>query len=175
MAEREGFEPPIPLRVCLISSQVHSTGLCHLSALEARRPSAFPSLLAISCHGNAPPATAERGVPWHFAGRPAHALARHTPRVHRTPQRRASSPARPSSYGVLPHRPAEAPACCARLRAFSWQARGSGWLSTIKIIVSGSFGLTVIPLVFGCCCAVGAIQTGPGIWLRSARVEFGTC
>jgi hypothetical protein len=31
MAEREGFEPPIPLRVCLISSQVHSTGLCHLS------------------------------------------------------------------------------------------------------------------------------------------------
>jgi hypothetical protein len=31
LAEREGFEPPIPLRVCLISSQVHSTGLCHLS------------------------------------------------------------------------------------------------------------------------------------------------
>ncbi len=33
MAEREGFEPPIPVKVCLISSQVHSTGLCHLSAL----------------------------------------------------------------------------------------------------------------------------------------------
>ena len=33
MAEREGFEPPVPLRVRLISSQVHSTGLCHLSAL----------------------------------------------------------------------------------------------------------------------------------------------
>src|SRR5580704_8006235 len=33
MAEREGFEPPIDLRLCLISSQVHSTGLCHLSAL----------------------------------------------------------------------------------------------------------------------------------------------
>jgi hypothetical protein len=33
MAEREGFEPPIPFRVCLISSQVHSTGLCHLSVL----------------------------------------------------------------------------------------------------------------------------------------------
>jgi hypothetical protein len=32
MAERGGFEPPIPLRVCLISSQVHSTGLCHLSS-----------------------------------------------------------------------------------------------------------------------------------------------
>src|SRR5277367_4876226 len=31
MAERGGVEPPIPLRVCLISSQVHSTGLCHLS------------------------------------------------------------------------------------------------------------------------------------------------
>ena len=32
MAEREGFEPPIDLRLCLISSQVHSTGLCQLSA-----------------------------------------------------------------------------------------------------------------------------------------------
>ena len=32
MAEREGFEPPIALRLCLISSQVHSTGLYHLSA-----------------------------------------------------------------------------------------------------------------------------------------------
>ena len=35
MAEREGFEPPIELPLCLISSQVHSTGLCHLSALLA--------------------------------------------------------------------------------------------------------------------------------------------
>jgi hypothetical protein len=25
VAEREGFEPPIPVKVCLISSQVHST------------------------------------------------------------------------------------------------------------------------------------------------------
>jgi hypothetical protein len=33
VAEREGFEPPIAFRLCLISSQVHSTGLCHLSAL----------------------------------------------------------------------------------------------------------------------------------------------
>ena len=33
MAERGGFEPPIALRLCLISSQVHSTGLCHLSVL----------------------------------------------------------------------------------------------------------------------------------------------
>ncbi len=32
MAEREGFEPPIPVKVWLISSQLHSTGLCHLSA-----------------------------------------------------------------------------------------------------------------------------------------------
>ena len=31
MAEREGFEPPIALRLCLISSQVRSTGLRHLS------------------------------------------------------------------------------------------------------------------------------------------------
>jgi hypothetical protein len=34
MAEREGFEPPIPVKVWLISSQLHSTGLCHLSAWE---------------------------------------------------------------------------------------------------------------------------------------------
>ena len=33
VAESEGFEPPIALRLCLISSQVHSTGLCQLSAL----------------------------------------------------------------------------------------------------------------------------------------------
>ena len=39
MAEREGFEPPIALRLCLISSQVHSTGLCHLSARVLHRSS----------------------------------------------------------------------------------------------------------------------------------------
>ena len=33
MAESEGFEPPVPFRVRLISSQVHSTGLCQLSVL----------------------------------------------------------------------------------------------------------------------------------------------
>ena len=32
VAESEGFEPPVPFRVRLISSQVHSTGLCQLSA-----------------------------------------------------------------------------------------------------------------------------------------------
>jgi hypothetical protein len=36
MAEREGFEPPIELPLCLISSQVHSTGLCHLSVEGTR-------------------------------------------------------------------------------------------------------------------------------------------
>src|SRR5690349_4428923 len=28
LAEREGFEPPVPLRVHLISNQAQSTGLC---------------------------------------------------------------------------------------------------------------------------------------------------
>src|SRR5579863_258654 len=42
MAEREGFEPPIALRLCLISSQVHSTGLCHLSALFSAIYSLLP-------------------------------------------------------------------------------------------------------------------------------------
>ena len=36
LAEREGFEPPIPLRVCMISSHVHSTRLCHLSPRNRR-------------------------------------------------------------------------------------------------------------------------------------------
>jgi hypothetical protein len=35
MAESEGFEPPIVLRLCLISSQVHSTGLCQLSCFSS--------------------------------------------------------------------------------------------------------------------------------------------
>ena len=38
MAESEGFEPPIDLRLCLISSQVHSTGLCQLSVKSVYRP-----------------------------------------------------------------------------------------------------------------------------------------
>ncbi len=37
MAEREGFEPPIPLRVCRISSAVHSTTLPPLQASERIR------------------------------------------------------------------------------------------------------------------------------------------
>src|SRR5271170_5635541 len=47
MAESEGFEPPIALRLCLISSQVHSTGLCQLSAflyfISPMRVAACPS------------------------------------------------------------------------------------------------------------------------------------
>ena len=43
MAESEGFEPPIALRLCLISSQVHSTGLCQLSALAIEAQSLAPS------------------------------------------------------------------------------------------------------------------------------------
>ena len=47
MAEREGFEPPIALRLCLISSQVHSTGLCHLSDLGFPRRNSFVINLSI--------------------------------------------------------------------------------------------------------------------------------
>ena len=36
LAEREGFEPPIAFRLWLISSQLHSTGLCHLSVRFTR-------------------------------------------------------------------------------------------------------------------------------------------
>ena len=48
MAERGRFELPIPVKVWLISSQLHSTGLCHLSA-AADTPS---SLLAMAGLGN---------------------------------------------------------------------------------------------------------------------------
>src|SRR6202522_997802 len=52
MAEREGFEPPIALRLCLISSQVHSTGRCHLSVFVCYTArcllEAFCPLLAVS-------------------------------------------------------------------------------------------------------------------------------
>jgi hypothetical protein len=34
MAESEGFEPPIALRLCLISSQVHSTTLPPLRSIK---------------------------------------------------------------------------------------------------------------------------------------------
>ncbi len=37
LAEREGFEPPLPLQVNLISSQAPSTGLGHLSAYDLTR------------------------------------------------------------------------------------------------------------------------------------------
>src|ERR1700691_5837482 len=37
MAKREGFEPPIPVKVCLISSQVHSTALPSLRIFRISR------------------------------------------------------------------------------------------------------------------------------------------
>jgi hypothetical protein len=41
VAEREGFEPPIPLRVCRISSAVHSTTLPPLQIIETAAQSVF--------------------------------------------------------------------------------------------------------------------------------------
>ena len=41
LAEREGFEPPIPVKVCLISSQVHSTALPSLRAFIINRLGCF--------------------------------------------------------------------------------------------------------------------------------------
>ncbi len=35
LAEREGFEPPLPARVNLISSQARSARLCHLSIIRS--------------------------------------------------------------------------------------------------------------------------------------------
>ena len=43
LAEREGFEPPIRLPVCRISSAVHSTTLPPLQSFEANAVSALPS------------------------------------------------------------------------------------------------------------------------------------
>ncbi len=48
VAESEGFEPPIALRLCLISSQVHSTGLCQLSA-SLKNSRAGSSVCKLGC------------------------------------------------------------------------------------------------------------------------------
>ena len=45
MAEREGFEPPVGLTLRLISSQVHSAGLCHLSEEVRRILITYPRLV----------------------------------------------------------------------------------------------------------------------------------
>jgi hypothetical protein len=36
VAEGEGFEPPLPVKVNMISSHAHSTGLCHPSKRVAK-------------------------------------------------------------------------------------------------------------------------------------------
>ena len=50
VAEREGFEPPIRLPVCRISSAVHSTTLPPLR--EAKNAQVVPPYLAAAGHGN---------------------------------------------------------------------------------------------------------------------------
>ena len=55
LAESEGFEPPVPLRVRLISSQVHSTGLCQLSYRVSLRESASAEQAAEAFHASPDP------------------------------------------------------------------------------------------------------------------------
>ena len=89
MAEREGFEPPVPVKARLISSQLHSTGLCHLSAfhegvdrakftMQPQRSSAFgapcyyPCMRPTTPRGESiQPALAAEGMwaPWLSLGR----------------------------------------------------------------------------------------------------------
>jgi hypothetical protein len=57
MAEREGFEPPIPVKVCLISSQVHSTALPSLRFFTINTLQHLP--FAEKCSGPYAPATPE--------------------------------------------------------------------------------------------------------------------
>ena len=62
LAEREGFEPPLPFRVNLISSQAPSAGLGHLSALVCFRLLCLkrlkkPSRIAEQSSANIPPTT----------------------------------------------------------------------------------------------------------------------
>jgi hypothetical protein len=56
MAEREGFEPPIELPLCLISSQVHSTGLCHLSVLFSTTYDQWLDVRSCRCQSELAPA-----------------------------------------------------------------------------------------------------------------------
>ncbi len=49
LAEREGFEPPIPVKVCLISSQVHSTALPPLRPFVINELARFDFLRFVHC------------------------------------------------------------------------------------------------------------------------------
>jgi hypothetical protein len=65
LAEREGFEPPSPFRVNLISSQAPSAGLGHLSALVCFRLLCLKRLkkaprIAEQASANIPPTTGSR-------------------------------------------------------------------------------------------------------------------
>ncbi len=60
LAEREGFEPPLPFRVNLISSQAPSTGLGHLSVFCVwrfcnRRRAKKSASMAADSSANTPP------------------------------------------------------------------------------------------------------------------------
>ncbi len=59
VAEREGFEPPVPVKVRLISSQVHSTGLCHLSASQVTLPRTWCLCLTLTLFACLPAATTQ--------------------------------------------------------------------------------------------------------------------
>jgi hypothetical protein len=82
MAEREGFEPPIRLPVCRISSAVHSTALPPLQAFEnmgflrqrVKRKGRFATAFATQFSRRgvlAPPATPRQRVPRRLLACPA--------------------------------------------------------------------------------------------------------
>ena len=108
MAEREGFEPPIALRLCLISSQVHSTGLCHLSVfcfVALTRWSWCPPIAWWSCSRFSPVAdlvtiprrsTAEA---WCSGARCAYRMTIWTCHVRAVLQRSADPPGHDKSTG----------------------------------------------------------------------------
>src|ERR1035437_1889393 len=59
MAEREGFEPPVALRLRLISSQVHSTALPPLQLLKLNLLCCCALQTCVSPHTHSPESTGE--------------------------------------------------------------------------------------------------------------------
>ena len=80
LAEREGFEPPIPVKVCLISSQVHSTALPSLRVFVFNNLTIPPLSCFVQCDrfcGASPAMTVSSGEILQFrpAWSPEHVTA----------------------------------------------------------------------------------------------------
>jgi hypothetical protein len=120
-------------------------------------------------------AGSRRGAPWQVVAPPASRFASHDPRTILALCNAGHPRLRALHLMVdCPAAQPGGPALCARSLTISRQACGGERLSTIRIVVSGSFGLTVIPLALVVAGQSG--QTSGPCLLASehTRLEFAT-